>query len=186
MVSKAGFGILLRRKIWDYEKITDHEFERRVTKEFRADLRTKVLLPFLEEQVNVLVQEGRTNLALFFSSLESSNILTVEEVSELRAKFGLETHVSLDADADSLITILYQMSDKADSNQTESFIVYDTVELTFESLDRLRVGKWLDMWLIAAAIELTDKLSYIKYGLSIPLDEEKEGKTISIERPFGR
>ncbi|KAH8909444.1 hypothetical protein BR93DRAFT_965550 [Coniochaeta sp. PMI_546] len=189
MVSKAGFGILLRRKIWDYQKMTDHDFESRLSEGCQADSRTKLLLRILEEQVNILVQGRRTDLALFLSSLASNKILPYAEVSELQAKFGLETHVpkaSLDADVDGLIAMLHQMSDKANSDPIESFMVHDSVELTFGSLDRLRPGKWLDMWLIAAAMELTDKPSCVKYGLSIPLDQEKDGKTISIERPFGR
>jgi hypothetical protein len=62
------------------------DFERCLS-ELRADSRTEALLRIMEDQVNNLVREGRTDPALFLSSLESNNILSFEQVSELRAKF---------------------------------------------------------------------------------------------------
>lgn len=64
-------------------------------------------------------------------------------------------------------------------------MVGDAVELPLKSLDRLRPGLWLDLWLIAAAMELTDKPSWVRYGLSIPLDGNKNGKIIPHTKPFG-
>jgi hypothetical protein len=43
------------------------------------------------------------------------------------------------------------------------------------------------MWIIATAMELTDKPSCVGYGLSVPLDQYQYGddKVIPITRPFG-
>jgi hypothetical protein len=89
---------------------------------------------------------------------------------------------------DSLIAMLHQISDTEMSDENQSFMVQgvqDAVELTFDSLRNLRPGHWLDIWLIAAALELTDRPSCVKHGLSVPLDEkkrkinhDKEGKVI--------
>jgi hypothetical protein len=49
------------------------------------------LLPVLDEQINTLVREGRTNLSLFLTSLESQSLVPSEEASELRVKFGLDS-----------------------------------------------------------------------------------------------
>lgn len=67
----------------------DHEFER-VADELQADPRKQTLLPLLDKQVHMLVNQGRTNLSHFFASLESHRILPWEQMSELRAKFNLE------------------------------------------------------------------------------------------------
>ena len=70
--------------------MSDDDFEKRVAEELRADSRTESVLPILEEQINILIKEGQTNLTLFLASLESNSVMPSEEVSELRAKFGLE------------------------------------------------------------------------------------------------
>jgi hypothetical protein len=86
---------------------------------------------------------------------------------------------------DSLTKLLHQLFAQSGSDQDNAIIVRDAVELQFDSLNRLRPGRWLDMWLIAAAMELTDKPSCVRYGLSVPLDEHKDGKVIPIANPFG-
>ena len=76
--------------------MSDGDFEKRVEEELCADLRMKSLLPILDEQVNTLAKEGRTNLSLFVTSLESRGLVMSEDAMELRAKFGPVT-VSHDA-----------------------------------------------------------------------------------------
>ncbi len=66
----------------------DDEFEKRET--LQADPQKESFLPILDEQVHILVHEGRTNLSRFLTSLESLSILSCEEISELRIKFNLE------------------------------------------------------------------------------------------------
>ncbi|RYO95253.1 hypothetical protein DL766_002066 [Monosporascus sp. MC13-8B] len=131
-------------------------------------------------------REGRTDLSLFLASLESRGMLPSEEISELQAKFGLETEsipkASANANVDDLTARLYQLVDKSDSDEV---VVGDAVELSLESFDGLRSDQWLDMWLIAAAMELTDKPSCVRYDLSVPLDQDNDGKVVPIAKPFG-
>jgi hypothetical protein len=48
------------------------------------------LLSILDEQVELLAKEGRPDLSRLFDSLESHSITPSEEVSSLRAEYGLE------------------------------------------------------------------------------------------------
>jgi hypothetical protein len=48
------------------------------------------LLSILDEQVELLVNTGQPDLLRFFDSLESHSITASEEISSLRAEYGLE------------------------------------------------------------------------------------------------
>ncbi|TPX11397.1 uncharacterized protein E0L32_007816 [Thyridium curvatum] len=175
MVSKVGLGILLRRDIWSYQKLSGEDFQRRLDREFWLDARKGRLLPLLDEQVTILIKEGNTNLSLFLASLESSGIrrgIGIQWGCAGRDPHGL----------DSLLRALNQVLEGSDSH---NLMVRDKIEVPLTSFDNLRPGRWLDMWLIAAAIELTDKPSWVRCGLSVPLHQLKEGECVPIEKPFG-
>lgn len=184
--------------------MSDDVFDKRTAEEFQKDSsRKEALLPILEEQVALLAQQGTTNLPLFLASLEWHRIVPGDEASELRASFSSETiyhgrsclmsmvnrlheplqKASVDAEIDDLTTAL--LSSKPDSDFDDSIMVGNTVNLPFESLNRLRPEGWLDLWLIAAAMELTDKPACVRYGLSVPLDEIKDGRMLPVTKPFG-
>jgi hypothetical protein len=57
---------------------------------FQEDPQKIELLSILDEQVELLAKEGRPDLSRFFDSLESHSITLSEEVSSLRAEYGLE------------------------------------------------------------------------------------------------
>lgn len=57
---------------------------------FEADGQKMELLSILDEQVELLVNKGRPDPSRFFDSLESHSITPSEEVSRLRAEYGLE------------------------------------------------------------------------------------------------
>jgi hypothetical protein len=57
---------------------------------FRADPQKIELLSILDEQVELLAQEGQPDLSRLFDSLESHSIILSEEVSSLRTEYGLE------------------------------------------------------------------------------------------------
>lgn len=65
------------------------------------------------------------------------------------------------------------------------FKAHDAVELSVDSLDRLCPDEWLDMWVIAAAMELADKPPWVRYGLSIGLEERENDRIIPVTNPFG-
>jgi hypothetical protein len=56
----------------------------------------------------------------------------------------------------------------------DSIMVQDADELPLHSIDRLHPERWLDMWIIAAAMELTDKPSCVRYGLCVPLGQHED------------
>jgi hypothetical protein len=58
---------------------------------FQQDPQKMELLSILDEQVGLLVNEGRPDLSRFFHSLDSHSIIPSEEVSGLRMEYGLET-----------------------------------------------------------------------------------------------
>ena len=62
----------------------------KVAANFQADPQKIELLSILSEQVELLAHKGRPDLSRFFDSLESYSIMPSEEVSSLRAEYGLE------------------------------------------------------------------------------------------------
>jgi hypothetical protein len=56
---------------------------------FQKDPQKMVVLSILDEQVELLARQGRPDLSRFLDSLESRSIVS-EEVSNLRAEYGLE------------------------------------------------------------------------------------------------
>ncbi len=57
---------------------------------FQAHPQKMELLSILDKQVELLAKEGRPDLSRFFDSLESHSITPSEEISSLRAEYGLE------------------------------------------------------------------------------------------------
>jgi hypothetical protein len=80
-----------------------------------------------------------------------------------------------------------QLLSKTVFDKDDSILVrgHNTVDLPCLSLDRLRPGRWLDMPIIGAAMEITDKPSFVEYGLSVPLDEKINDIVTRIVKPFG-
>jgi hypothetical protein len=58
---------------------------------FQEDPQKMELLSILDEQVGLLVNEGRPDLSRFLDSLDLHSIIPSEEVSGLRMEYGLET-----------------------------------------------------------------------------------------------
>ena len=73
----------------DYAKASKENIDK-VAAPFQADPQKIELLSILDEQVELLAKEGRPDLSRFFDSLESHSITPSEEVSSLRAEYGLE------------------------------------------------------------------------------------------------
>ena len=66
-----------------------------------------------------------------------------------------------------------------------SLKVGNAVEVEFEYLKRLYSDGWLSFDLIGAAMELIDKPAWVRYDLSIPLDENRDGEICAKANPFG-
>jgi hypothetical protein len=79
----------LKRVTRDYAKASKENIDK-IAVPFRADPQKMELLSILDEQVELLVKEGRPDLSRFFDSLESHSITLSEEISSLWAEYGLE------------------------------------------------------------------------------------------------
>jgi hypothetical protein len=166
------------------------------------------LLSILDDQVELLAEEGRPNLSRLFDSLKLHSIISLEEVSSLQAKYGLETVSQyldyvyiyiliqlqepipqgwLDTAIDRVVEEIGHAFGKHPLDKDGSIIVNGTVELPYDIFKRLRSRERLNCWDIAAALEMTDRPVSVRLGLSIPLHEEDEnGKVRPISKPFGR
>jgi hypothetical protein len=77
----------------------------------------------------------------------------------------------------------------------DTITVNGGVELPCNIFDRLRHGEWFDAWTIRAAMEMSDKPPFVRYGHSVPLDEpvqktdengEKRIIPVPVKRPLMR
>ena len=79
------------------------------------------------------------------------------------------------------------MLDKENFDDGDSVMVNGAVDLPCAAFAQLRSGQRLDMWIIAAAMELIDKPLYVRYGYSVPLDDlDENGNIFSIQQPLAR
>jgi hypothetical protein len=67
----------------------------------------------------------------------------------------------------------------------DSVALGNEVEFCCEIFDRLHQGKWFNSWLIMAAMQISDRPSFVRYGKSVPLDElGRNNRMKSIKRPL--
>jgi hypothetical protein len=67
----------------------------------------------------------------------------------------------------------------------DSIIVNGIVKLLYSIFDRLHSREWLDFSDITAALEMTDRLVFMRLGLSIPLyKKDANSKVILLSNPL--
>ena len=59
-------------------------------KDIQADSKPMRLLHILGQQLELLINEGRSDLAFLFASLQTETLISEKEYGELRATFALE------------------------------------------------------------------------------------------------
>jgi hypothetical protein len=64
-----------------------------------------------------------------------------------------------------------QVLGKHTLEDNDSVVVNDGPELPCNIFDKLRKGQRFDAWTIMAAMQISDKPSFVRYGYSVPLDE---------------
>ncbi|KAF3768343.1 hypothetical protein M406DRAFT_71396 [Cryphonectria parasitica EP155] len=124
-----------------------------------------------------------SNLVMQFFYLSKATFAS--EPWESRERYNIAVHKAIKNIHKTRKQELHKLCDGSDSSSDSSIMVGDAIELPFSSLERLRPDQWLDLWLIAAAMELTDRPSCVKYGLSIPLDQHNGNHTVPVTKPFG-
>lgn len=66
-------------------------------------------------------------------------------------------------------------------------MINNKTELLYNDFNRLRSNDWLNNWLIIAVIDILDKPFFVRYGMSVPLDEVRRTRNIKLyERPLAR
>lgn len=70
-------------------------------------------------------------------------------------------------------------------DSSDTIAVNGSMELSCDIFERFRQHQWLDSWTIIAAMEISDKPEFVRYDLSIPLDENRNtGQMKPITRPL--
>ena len=179
-----------------------------ITTLFQADPQKMELLSILDEQVELLAEEGRPDLSRFFNSLEAHSITSAEGVSRLRAEYGLETvswcliwlwaHTliqeqepiprdCLNTAIDRVVKGISHVLGKHPLSEDDSIIVNGITELLCGVFDRVRSREWLNCWDITAALEMTDRPGFIRLGLSVPLyKKDTNGEVTPLSNPLRR
>ncbi|KAG9240040.1 hypothetical protein BJ878DRAFT_431158 [Calycina marina] len=190
LVQMTHLGILFDPDIWSYAKASKENVDK-IAALFQADSRKMDLLSILDEQVELLANEGQPDLSRFFDSLEVHSIIPPEEVSSLRAEYGLEREPvpqgCLDTAIDRVVDKISLALGKNPLGQDDSIFVNGAVELPDSMFDRFRFKEWLTCWDIAAALDMTDRPASVRLSLSIPLHEEDaDGEITTLSNLFSR
>ena len=92
----------------------------------------------------------------------------------------------LNAAVDHLIKhVSSKVLSKTTLDSSDTIAVNGSMELSCDIFERFRQHQWLDAWTIIAAMEISDKPEFVRYDLSIPLDETRNtGQMKPITRPL--
>ncbi|KUL81992.1 hypothetical protein ZTR_09815 [Talaromyces verruculosus] len=189
LVEKVGLGILISPKIWEYAKRKGPQFNQLV-QDFQADAQRLALFQILAPQVEQLVQRGCTNPEALYGALRDSDLISEDELEEMKAKHqsesGSTSEVTLSKAVDRLTSqVSTQLFNKQKLDENDTITINGSVELSIDIFARLRAGEWLDSWAIMAAMRISDRPDFVRFGESIPLDSiRRHGQMRSIKRPF--
>ena len=92
----------------------------------------------------------------------------------------------LNAAVDHLIKhVSSKVLSKTTLDSSDTIAVNGSMELSCDIFERFRQHQCLDAWTIIAAMEISDKPEFVRYDLSIPLDETRNtGQMKPITRPL--
>jgi hypothetical protein len=81
--------------------------------------------------------------------------------------------------------ISFKVLGKRKLEDSDSIAVDSGVELSCDIFRRLRQGEWFNAWNIRAAMQISDRPFFVRYGHSVPLDELGRNNRIKpIKRPL--
>uniref|UniRef100_A0A093V2V6 Ubiquitin-like protease family profile domain-containing protein n=1 Tax=Talaromyces marneffei PM1 TaxID=1077442 RepID=A0A093V2V6_TALMA len=189
LVESIGLGILISPKIWDYTKRKGPHFNQLV-QDLKADTQRLALFQVLTPQVEKLVHKGCTDPEALYGALRDNNIISADELQEIKAKYlsesGSTSAVTLNKAVDRLTSqISTHVLKKRKLDADDTLSINGSVELSIDIFARLRAGEWLDSWALMAAMQISDRPDFVKFGESIPLDSfGRHGQMRSIKRPF--
>ncbi|TVY80732.1 hypothetical protein LSUE1_G005970 [Lachnellula suecica] len=166
LVQMTHLGILFDPDIWSFAKASKGEVDK-IAARFQEDSQKMKLLSILDEQVKLLAEEGRPDLSRFLDSLALHSIILSEEVSSLRAEYGLEREPVPQGYLDTAL------------DRVAKGIGHALGKHMLDDIDSI-----ID---IAAALEMTNRPVSVRLGLSIPLHkEDANGAVTPISNPLRR
>lgn len=93
----------------------------------------------------------------------------------------------LDAAIDRVVKETGHVLGKHPLGKDDFIMVNSAIELSCGMFDKLRSKEWLNCWDIAAALEMTNRLVFVRLGLSIPLHKkDANGEVIPLSNPLRR
>lgn len=107
LVKDLGVGILFDQNIWDYVKLSMEQLDTLV-KDIQADTTHMKLLQILSPQLEQLVKSGSPNLHMFYKDLKEAELLSKNDLRELKIRFALEGDPLPDGQLDAEIDCLIQ------------------------------------------------------------------------------
>lgn len=156
-----------------------------------------------------LVHKGCTNPEALYRALRENNIIAEDELEEMKAKhqsepvrtsacsfFRIEGSTNSPQGSTSVVTlskavdqltsqVSTQLFNKQKLDIDDTISINGNVELSIDLFARLRAGEWLDSWALMAAMSISDRPDFVRFGESVPLDSiGRHGQMRSIKRPF--
>ncbi|KAL4993993.1 hypothetical protein BDV10DRAFT_189454 [Aspergillus recurvatus] len=169
----GGLGILFSPRIWQYTKMRDEELDT-VTGIIQTDRKQMRLLGILSEQVQCLVDTGTPDLHKFYNSLEAE-LISETDIGDLMTFFSTKDdrlmNTVLETAVDRLLNAVRDDVLNGTSDEEKMVVVNHSPEIPFGSFKRLNGEKWLDAWIITAAMQISDKSPFVRHYHSIPLNE---------------
>ncbi|KAL4985854.1 hypothetical protein BDW68DRAFT_179306 [Aspergillus falconensis] len=179
----AGLGILFSPRIWQYTKMTDEKLDT-ITGIIQTDKKQMRLLGILSEQVQLLVDKRTPDLHKFYNSLEAE-LISETDIGDLMTLFSTKDdqmmNAVLETAVDRLLNAVRNDVLNGTSDEEKMVVVNHSPEIPLGSFKRLNGEKWLDAWIITAAMQISDKSSFVRHYHSIPLNESGG---IPIPRPL--
>ncbi|KAL4869118.1 hypothetical protein BDV12DRAFT_196550 [Aspergillus spectabilis] len=189
LVEGLGLGILFDRNIWKYTKMSKARIDTMI-KWIQEDSEHMQLLEILTPQLECLVEDGSPDLEVFYKDLKITKLVTEDELRQLQIDFPLKSRSlpdgTLNAAIDHLVErVSTKVFNKAVPESGDTVAINGSMELSCEIFKRLHPGNWLDSWTIMALMQISDRPAFVKYDLSIPLDDTGSDSQIRpIKRPL--
>ncbi|KAL6887142.1 hypothetical protein HDV57DRAFT_488125 [Trichoderma longibrachiatum] len=167
LVDTFGRGILFKSP-WQLAKTKARHLDLYI-EELKRDERKCLVLTLLDNQVNLLFQEGSINEPIFCKQLQENGFQGVDSGS---AKECLELELN-------------EFQTKLRQSRTDGKLLVTGTKHVFEAnlLQRLGLNIWLHEDLILACMHLSRKLPFVRVGWSIAI-HHSDNPDIVLEKPF--
>lgn len=170
LVYEFGFGFLFK-DAWALAKSSESSLVELVS-QLHGDTEKRAVLALLSEQMDMLLENGRTDAAVFRCALKKQDLLHTLPVLP-----------------DSLMPVVSQEIASLQDEMKQAVPVGKLLvkgtgyQFPVDILDRIDGTQWFNDTLILLCLHLADRLSYVRVGFSIPIHQQT-GKGKILPRPF--